>query len=186
MATLPHARTVTYEEWLTMPEVQDAIEEVVNGEIRIMPPHRWTHAEIVSGVDRLIATQVDHNLVYVITSQFGLIIRKKPLTSRVPDLAVFDRSTIVEQDGYVHSAPQLAVEVLSPVNTRKNLQEKLADYAEIGIPEVWVVAPEGRTVEVLMLENGQLVRTGLFANGDILKPRLFPHVQVDIAQIWPD
>jgi Uma2 family endonuclease len=93
---------------------------------------------------------------------------------------------MIEKDGYVHSAPQLAVEVLSPANTRKKLQEKLADYAEIGIPEVWVVAPEGRTVEVVMLENGQLVRTGLFANGDILKPRHFPHVQVDIAQIWPD
>ena len=37
MASLPQSTTVTYEEWLRMPEVQDAIEEVVNGEIRIMP-----------------------------------------------------------------------------------------------------------------------------------------------------
>jgi len=29
-------RTVTYEEWLNMPMVDDAIEEVVNGEIRIV------------------------------------------------------------------------------------------------------------------------------------------------------
>ena len=29
-------RTVTYEEWLNMPLVDDAIEEVVNGEIRIV------------------------------------------------------------------------------------------------------------------------------------------------------
>ena len=29
--------TVTYEEWLRMPEVSDATEEVVNGEIRITP-----------------------------------------------------------------------------------------------------------------------------------------------------
>ena len=29
-------RTVTYEEWLNMPVVDDAIEEVVNGEIRIV------------------------------------------------------------------------------------------------------------------------------------------------------
>ena len=37
MATLTKSKTVTYEEWLRMPEVTDAIEEVVNGEIRIMP-----------------------------------------------------------------------------------------------------------------------------------------------------
>ena len=33
-------RTVTYEEWLNMTVVEDAIEEVVNGEVRIMPPLR--------------------------------------------------------------------------------------------------------------------------------------------------
>jgi len=34
-------RTVTYEEWLNMPVVEDAIEEVVNGEVRLMPPNKW-------------------------------------------------------------------------------------------------------------------------------------------------
>ena len=29
MASFPNPRTVTYEEWLRMPEVHDAIEEVV-------------------------------------------------------------------------------------------------------------------------------------------------------------
>ena len=32
------ATTVTYGEWLLMPEVQDATEEVIDGEIRITPP----------------------------------------------------------------------------------------------------------------------------------------------------
>ena len=40
MATTP--KIVTYEEWLAFPAVEDAIEEVVNGEIRIMPPNK-TH-----------------------------------------------------------------------------------------------------------------------------------------------
>jgi Uma2 family endonuclease len=38
MASLPNTKTVSYEEWLRMPEVDDQIEEVVNGEIRLMPP----------------------------------------------------------------------------------------------------------------------------------------------------
>lgn len=44
MASLPQARTVTCEEWLAMPQVEDSIEEVVNGEIRIMPPAKLLHA----------------------------------------------------------------------------------------------------------------------------------------------
>ena len=59
------------------------------------------------------------------TGSLGLIIRKAPLTSRVPDLAAFDLATLIEQDGYIHSAPQLLVEVLSP---GERSEEKLADY----------------------------------------------------------
>ena len=47
MASLLNSKTVSYEEWLRMPEVTDAIEEVVNGEIRIMPPAKWKHERII-------------------------------------------------------------------------------------------------------------------------------------------
>jgi Uma2 family endonuclease len=116
---------------------------------------------------------------------FGLVIRKAPLTSRVPDVAVFLKSTIVEQDGYVHSAPQLVVEVLSPGNTRRERERKLADYASLGVPEMWVVSPEARTVEVLYLENGFLRSAQVLAQG-VLEPKQFPGVQIQIAEIWPD
>jgi len=36
-------KLVSYEDWLRMPEVDDAIEEVVNGEIVRMPPPKITH-----------------------------------------------------------------------------------------------------------------------------------------------
>ena len=185
MASLPNSKTVTYEEWLRLPEVSDAIEEVVDGEIRIMPPPKWSHSEIVDNLHDELAAQVDRRATRVKVSDFGLIVRKSPLTSRVPDLALFDRSTIVEQDGYIHSAPQLVVEVLSPANTRREREEKLADYASLGVPEVWVVSPEARTVEILQLADGKLRTAAILASGT-LTPKLFPHVSVDIATIWPD
>src|SRR5207302_3510842 len=117
MASLPKSGTVTYEQWLQMPETEDAIEEVVNGEIRIMPPAKWRHLLIVERLHTALNDQLDLHKVVVATGSFGLVIRKQPLTSRVPDLAVFELSTLIEQDGYIHCAPQLLVEVLSPANT---------------------------------------------------------------------
>ena len=84
------------------------------------------------------------------------MIRRDPLSTRVPDIAVFVRTNVVEQDGYIHSPPELVVEVLSPANTRAERTEKLKDYESLGVPEVWVVSPEARTVEVLLLQQGQL------------------------------
>src|SRR5260221_14137366 len=100
-------RTVTYQEWLNMPVVDDAIEEVVTGEIRIMPPNKWQHAVIVENLARALRGMVDASEVLVVTTQFGLIIRKRPLTSRLPHRAMFVKKNIVEQAGYVHSAPEL-------------------------------------------------------------------------------
>jgi Uma2 family endonuclease len=185
MASLPNPKTITYEEWLRMPEVQDATEEVVNAEIRIMPPPKGKHAAIVRRIRLSLERQLDPDRVLVHDSQFGLIISKHPLTSRVPDLAVFESDTVVEQDGYVHSAPQLVVEVLSPANTRREREEKIADYASIGVPEVWVVSLEAGTVEVLYLAEGYLRSVQVLREG-VLTPSHFPAVKVEFARIWPE
>jgi len=181
MATTPKA--LTYEEWLKLPEAE-GIEEVVNGEVRKMPPNKWTHARIIEELARRLREQVNADAIYVITTVFGLVVRHDPLTTRVPDLAMFHADQVVEQDGYIHSAPELVVEVLSPANTRAEREEKLRDYQSLGVPEVWVVSPEARSVEVLSLKDGRLLTTVLLREGQI-KPAHFPGVAVTIADIWP-
>ncbi|MBZ5724823.1 MAG: Uma2 family endonuclease [Acidobacteriia bacterium] len=185
MASLPKIGTVTYQEWLKMPIVQDGREEVVDGEIRIMPPNKMPHPRIVRTLATAFLRQLDPAATELLFSDFGLVIRTEPLTCREPDLAVFDRSEMVERDGYIHSAPQLVVEVLSPSESRKEIGEKLRDYESIGTPEVWLVSPEAGTVEVLMLADGRLARAAILAEG-ALRPRRFPHVEIPIAAIWPD
>jgi Uma2 family endonuclease len=185
MASLPNPKTVTYEEWLEMPIVDDGIEEVVDGHIIVMPPARRMHARIIAKLMKALLNQLDEARYEALTGSLGVVIRKVPLTCRNPDIAVFDRATLVEENGYFHSAPQLAIEVLSPSETRRLTERKLRDYADIGTPEVWIVSPEAGTVEVLLLDSGALRRSAILAEG-ILKPREFPHVQVDIDTIWPD
>jgi Uma2 family endonuclease len=181
MATTP--KLLTYEEWLKLPETE-GIEEVVNGEIRKMPPNKLLHADTVENLADLLKASVDRNAIQVRVSTFGLVISREPLTTRVPDIAVFVRSQVVEQDGYIHSAPELIVEVLSPANTRAERAEKLQDYESLGVPEVWVVSPEARTVEVLSLNDGRLQATALLREGQ-LKASQLPGVTIEVTAIWP-
>ena len=184
MATLPKTRLVTYEEWLEMPQ-SEGREEVVDGEIVQMPPAKDLHMRVLEKLVRVFLRQLDEAQYHVFFGSYGLVIRTNPLTCREPDVAVFERARLVEKDGYYHSAPQLAIEILSPSETRRMTAEKLRDYESIGTPEAWVLSPEGATVEVLQLVDGRLRTTSVLTEG-ILKSREFPHVQVDIAQIWPD
>jgi Uma2 family endonuclease len=177
------SKILTYEEWLALPEVE-GIEEVVQGEIRKMPPNKWNHTRVVEALARQLRARFDPEAIYVVTSVFGLVIRREPLALRVPDLAIFRADHMIEKDGYIHSAPELVVEVLSPANTRSERAEKLQDHESLGVPEVWVVSPEAQTVEVLLLQGGHLVTTNLLRQGQV-QPTRFPDAAVDVAAIWP-
>src|SRR5690242_7538331 len=144
----PASKIVPYQEYLEMPETEGR-EEVVEGEIVKRPPAKFDRAYVVQNLHMMLVFQLDPNLIWVVTTVFGLIIRKEPLTCREPDLAIFIRKDMLEEDGYIHSAPELVVEVLSPRNTRKDMVRKTEDYERIGVPELWILSPEGRTCEVL-------------------------------------
>jgi Uma2 family endonuclease len=140
---------------------------------------------IVENLSEALKSQLDRKAVRVVGSVFGLIIRKKPLTSRVPDLAVFLKQNIVEQDGYIHSAPDLVFEVLSPTNARRDMADKIRDYESIGVPELWIISPEAQTIEVILLEKGKLITHEVVAQGQ-LSPQHFPDAAVEVSSIWPD
>jgi Uma2 family endonuclease len=61
-------------------------------------------------------------------------------TERLPT----DAST----EGYLSIRPDLAVEVVSPNDTVWEVDEKVAEYLEVGVPLVWVVRPRSRSVLV--------------------------------------
>src|ERR1035438_5938440 len=61
---------------------------------------------------------------------------------RIPDVCLVARSQPIEQ---VLSNPPLAViEILSPEDRISRYNERLADYRQMGIPNVWVIDPANR------------------------------------------
>jgi Uma2 family endonuclease len=178
------AKLLSYEKWLELPENDETREECVNGVIEKMPPPQSGHAFLVENLADLLRSAVDQNVFWVMTSNFGLVIHKDPVTQRTPDIAVFERATMVVRDGYFHSAPVLAVEVLSPSGTAGRMRGVLADYASIGLPEVWAIDPDRRAITIHILESGVYRSTGLPHDG-VTNPVRFPSVTIDFSAIWP-
>jgi Uma2 family endonuclease len=58
---------------------------------------------------------------------------------RIPDVSVWRRDVPVQP---VFNQPQLiAIEVLSPEDRHSRMQEKIEDYREFQVPNIWVVDP---------------------------------------------
>jgi Uma2 family endonuclease len=61
---------------------------------------------------------------------------------RVPDVSVLRRSDPV--DPIVRSAPLICIEVLSPEDQIHRMQERIDDYARMGVEHVWLIDPISR------------------------------------------
>jgi Uma2 family endonuclease len=113
---------VTADELLRMPRGRFRY-ELVEGELRTMPPAGEEHGAVIMFLAAPLAQHVKANrLGVVFTAETGYKLASNPDTVLAPDIA-FVRRERVEQTGllkgYRESAPDLAVEVMSPGDTLK-------------------------------------------------------------------
>jgi Uma2 family endonuclease len=181
-------RLINYEDSLTMPE--NRFEEIVHGESRIMPPAIKNHVYLIRELSKVLDTQLDGSEYEVLSQGAGLGIERVPLTYRIPDLTVFrsealrqDRAQTARNDPYIWTVPELIVECLSPSNRKGSIQELLADYARIAVPEVWLIDPKPPQFASYRYESGAL-KPSLTAGSGQVTPLLLPNVTVDLAELW--
>ena len=65
------------------------------------------------------------------------------------------------EERIVTKPPLLCVEILSPDDRVQNLQRKIDDYLEFGVPSVWVIDPDSRRAWVYAAEGVTEVKDGL-------------------------
>lgn len=130
----------------------------------------------------------EHNFGAVAGGQGG--IRFKVGLVRMPDVSfirwdsVDNPDDIEDPDGaWLEHPPDLAVEVLSPSNTRKEMAIKLEEYAQAGVKLVWYVDPERKEVDVYPKGRAKGKTTfgvdGTLDGGDVL-----PGFTLPVARIF--
>jgi Uma2 family endonuclease len=176
-------KTMTAEELLRLP-ADNMRHELVNGEVRNMPPAGAEHGAIVIKLSRLLANHVEsHQLGVVFGAETGFLLRRNPDLVRGADIAfvVQSKVSIPLPKTFWPGAPDLAVEVLSPSDTVEEIEEKIGDYLASGSRLVWVVNPKRRTVAVHRPLNNPVIlaATELLQGEDVV-----PGFECAIHQIF--
>jgi Uma2 family endonuclease len=65
-------------------------------------------------------------------------------------------------DGWLRMAPDLVVEVVSPNEKARDVESKIEMSLKAGVPLIWVVYPEVRTVRILRGDGS----TAILREGD--------------------
>ena len=130
----------TWEEFLNLPDAPGK-QELLDGELILMPPAKQSHNLISKLVQRLLESAVDESRVWIET---GYQLSRGWLQ---PDVSVTWPDQPIEND-WLQGAPMLAVEVVSPSNTAEQIEKKTAAYLDEGAAEVWVIYPTTRRMTV--------------------------------------
>ena len=160
--TTADANTLTADELLRL-YARGVRGELIRGVLHETMPTGGEHGETVSNLHFLMASVVKpRRLGRLATSDSGVWLEREPDTVREPDIAFISAERLpldVRVSGYYEVTPDLVVEVVSPSNSRREMDEKARMWLEFGARLVWVVYPVTRSVDVY-LDDGAMATLG--------------------------
>jgi len=169
-----------------LPSVQDdgGRCELVQADVVREPPAGAEHGTIAGRIHGFLFVFVEERALGRVCPETGFVLQRDPDTVRAPDVAFVssERTGGRRRRGpYFEGAPDLAVEVLSPSNAAREIEEKVREYFGAGGRAVWVVDPPRREVTIHL--PGSVPRR--LSKGDTLDGApVLPGFRLPVAEIF--
>lgn len=157
MAVLDQQRLYSAEELWELshnPVVADLRLELLDGELKLMPPSTGIHGGSASTLNVYLGIFVlQHKIGYLTTAETGYVLHKNPSgrdTVYAPDIGFVLAERLPDglPDEYIPFAPDLAVEVVSKNDSAEEVLRKVNNYLKYGTQLVWVVYPRLQQIVV--------------------------------------
>jgi len=173
----------TYEDLKLIPTDRNRY-EIVDGELFVTPAPRTLHQRIVVNLLTALHRHVrQHRLGEVFVAPYDVVLAIGTVLE--PDVLFVSSSRLhyIGEDN-LSGPPDLAIEVISESPNRLDREVKMKQYALHGVSEYWLVDPEGNTVDVLRLKEGEYELAERLGFGDTLSSPLFPRLKLPVASLW--
>jgi len=104
-------------------------------------------------------------------------IRVTPTRYRIPDVVVLKGAR--PKDRVITEVPYIAIEIISPSDLVGELDDKIHEYLELGIPNVWSLNPRTRRAFVHTADASREVKDGVLRTQD-------GAIEIPLAEIFVD
>jgi Uma2 family endonuclease len=149
MTTAAAPKLITADDLLAMGDIGRC--ELIYGELVMMSPAGAEHGIVALCFGSFLREFVDANgLGYVFAAGTGFMVSRNPDLLRAADASFVRKARIpgAIPSGFIEGVPDLAVEVVSPGDTRREVAEKVDMWLANGTAVVWVADPKSQTVLV--------------------------------------
>ena len=159
--------------------------ELVRGEIRVMTPASGAHGVVAGALFAALNAFVEERkLGLAFPDNTGFQLPGLADTVRSPDAAFVANDRLPAGGigrGWIAVAPDLIAEILSPSESKEELEAKLSDYRTAGTRMIWIVDPAQRVITV---RDGDLPER-LLTEGEILDGgRVLPGFALAVSSLF--
>lgn len=138
---------LTFEEYIDLCNQTNDPFELVQGELHPMNPPTVLHYRIAKFLERFLDQAIEEQFNQNEWETFRDAGQRTELSSsRLPDVAVVSKAEadqLLNRTAIFQSPGLLVIEIVSPSSVNEDYDKKLKEYQALGIPEYWVVDPEG-------------------------------------------
>jgi Uma2 family endonuclease len=176
----------TYADYAALPEPEGYRYEIIDGVLYMAPAPVPEHENISSLVAaRLVAVVDDAGLGRVFGSPD---IDVDGSTLRPDAVVVLNANAGAVAEKRLVGPPDLVVEIASPSTAaydRDAEQGKQGAYARIGVREYWIVDPQTRSIEVMVLDDDHYTSLATFTGDDEVRSRVLPELAMAARRFFP-
>jgi Uma2 family endonuclease len=167
--------------------------ELIKGKIfKMSPAPNITHQKIAWNLNGLFYQKFQNHSCSLFSAPFDVVLlnlkkstpEKEIFTVVQPDLCIIcDEEKLADGKKCV-GAPDLIIEILSPGNSKKEMDIKFDLYEEAKVKEYWLVYPETKGIQIFTLINDKYIGLKPVAEDQILKSPLFPELNLDLSFVF--
>jgi Uma2 family endonuclease len=143
-------KLLTADDLLEMPE-DDFRYELLDGVLVKMSPPGAMHGSVGGNAYDALRAYVREHPIGRVFDEVGVILRRNPDRVRAPDICFVATERLPAGGiprGYFEVVPDLVIEVLSPTDRRREIEDKIQEWLEAGARIVWLLDPDRRTATV--------------------------------------
>jgi Uma2 family endonuclease len=161
--------------------------EIIDGELYASPQPDWRHQTICGRIFAALDEWDRQTGLGNLTLMPGVIFSED--TAVAPDVAWISAERLaatLDAKYYLHTAPELVIEVLSPVarNEERDRETKLNLYTGRGVLEYWIVDWRKRKVLVYQRHDLTLWSVGTLNEPDVLTSPILPGFTYPLERLF--